>query len=857
MRPTSKSEVPIGTVLSDRYRISGEIGRGGMAAVYEATHIEIGKRVAVKILDPSLARNDTVIERFNREARAAASVDSPNICEVFDIGRLDDGRPYLVMELLEGESLYERMVREVQLKIVDAVRILSQVGRGLARAHAAGIVHRDLKPENIFLHRNAEGEEIVKIVDFGLAKFHAAVSGTDERLTREGAIFGTPLYMSPEQVSGQGHADHRSDLWALGCIVFECLTGRSLWPVDRGMAYIFAQIVTEPIPVPSSLRPDLPRAFDVWFNRALQRDPSERYQSAQQMVVDLASALGHDPSGLVSAPAIMPSFSADVSHVVVNDPRPLASTAGDFVAMAPTEPPPEALAPTEPPLALAPTVRPDSPTSRTPKSKFGGWMIGAVASAAVVGAGLGVATWFVVTSGPAPEPATSALAVAPSASVEAVASAPSAASPSGSAAPLPAWASSIRQAQRLMANGRTPAAVTLLERSVERSDHPALLTMLDQARIAAATTGPCSVIAFGRPRPYDAQQPARTAFAMPVSAGVLVGWTSAVEESSYAHIVHTDLELQATGTPTDAAPGARHVVGVSFARAEKLNAFLFVDSEGERRGPWLQLLGEQGALEGSAMRIATHPGARSNPSSAADPQGHLWIAYTDRTVGRTLDLFLRRFAQDKLSEPVRITSHGAPDGGDGRDAAAPRIAFAGNQVVLAYIRQTLRENEVVVHRAGALDDVLAGKPRSTPSEDGDATIVTETTLKVLSPSLACDGQTCFVGWRNQPSGSHVAAVDATSGEIVWRKTFASAGTDVTVAARPGGGALMVWFDRGRLRSAPLTRDGLGATSVLARVHGEQSAPTLVPDTSDHDWLTAWTCFEGGRPEVFVARLRCQ
>lgn len=257
------------------------------------------------------------------------------------------------------------------------------------------------------------------------------------------------------------------------------------------------------------------------------------------------------------------------------------------------------------------------------------------------------------------------------------------------------------------------------------------------------------------------------------------------------------------------------------------------------------------------MRIATHPGARSNPSTAPDPQGHLWIAYTDRSVGRTLDLFVRRFAQDKLSEPVRITSHGSLDAGDGRDAAAPRIAFAGNQVVVAYIRQTLRENEVVVHRVGSLDDLVAGKPRLTPGEDGAATVVSETKLKVLSPSLACNERTCFIGWRNQPSGSHVAAVDAASGEIAWRKTFASAGTDVAVAARPDGAVLMVWFDRGRLRSAPLTRDGMGATSVLARVHGEQSAPTLVAGTSDRDWLTAWTCFEGGRPELFVARLRCR
>ena len=865
MRPVTKSEVPIGTILSDRYWVSHEIGRGGMAVVYEAEHIEIGKRVAVKVLDPSLARNETVIERFNREARAAASVDSPNICEVFDVGRLDDGRPYMVMELLEGETLYERMVSEGQLKITETIRIISQVGRGLARAHAAGIVHRDLKPENIFLHLNAEGEQTAKIVDFGLAKFHAPVSGTHERLTREGAIFGTPLYMSPEQVSGQGYADHRSDLWALGCIVYECLTGRPIWPVDRGMAYVFAQIVTQPIPVPSSYRPDLPRAFDTWFNRALDRDPDRRYQSAQQMMVDMATALGHDPTGLVSAPALFPDFAADRSPVVVNSSRtgapvvvgpsrPLASTHEETDALASTQPPPAwTHGPTEPPPVPPVPPLPQVAETRPIWSKGAAAIIAGVAVVVMLGV-IGTVGWFAFGSrSPAQLPAQSAsvkLSVAiPSAS--SVTSSPAA---TVSVESLPPWAEAIRGSQRLIAKGRASAAVALLERAVERSDNPALLTMLDQARIAAATTGPCSVRAFGRPRPYDVGQPVRSASVLAMPKGALVAWTAG---NSDAHIVRLDEELQPASAVADIASEAGPVHGIRLVRAGVEPALLFVRTEGALRGPNLQLLSKAGVPDGHVIRIGNHQGGRSEPS-AVPIDKDLFIAYGNRASGRNLDIFLRRFSSKELSEPLRITHHGSPDDGDGRDAAAPRVARAGDRVMIAYVRQTLRENEVVLHNAGTIGELVAGHPRTTPGEkdESNALVVTQNTLKVHSPSLACDKDTCFVAWRNQPSGSHVVAVDPSSYEVLWRKTVASAGTDVAVATHPSGVSLMVWFDRGRVRSAPLHREGMGTTSVLARVHGEQAPPSLAYGKEAGTWFTAWTCFEGGQPEVFVARIHC-
>ncbi len=253
-----ENKIGPGTLLVGKYRVTRELGRGGMAAVYEAEHINIGKRVAVKVLAAELANSAIVIERFIREARAAASVKSPYIVEVYDSGRLEDGRPFIAMELLEGESLYDRMARVRLIDPATTVRIIGQVAKGLTKAHAIGIVHRDLKPENIHLCKGEDGEEIAKILDFGLAKFYSPVK-TDEktaRLTREGAVFGTPAYMSPEQVKGQGSVDHRADLWALGCMAYECLTGRPVWNTEQGVAMTFAAIATSPLPLPSRFRPD-------------------------------------------------------------------------------------------------------------------------------------------------------------------------------------------------------------------------------------------------------------------------------------------------------------------------------------------------------------------------------------------------------------------------------------------------------------------------------------------------------------------------------------------------------------------------------------------------------------------------
>src|SRR5688572_4700571 len=288
----NQSKVPDGTLLEGKFRVTREIGRGGMAAVYEAENVDIGKRVAVKILAAELITSRIVRERFLREARAAAAVRSPYICDVYDSGMYEE-RPFLVMELLEGESLYDMLTRARQLDFENTLRIATHAARGLGKAHESNIVHRDLKPENIFLTKDEDGKLLAKLVDFGLAKFYEP-TGADAatvRLTREGALFGTPAYMSPEQAKGKGEVDHRADLWALGCIVYECLTGQTVWSVDQGVAMILAQIAKGSLPDPRAYRPDVPESFVLWFQKALHPDLGQRFPSARSFLESLELAL--------------------------------------------------------------------------------------------------------------------------------------------------------------------------------------------------------------------------------------------------------------------------------------------------------------------------------------------------------------------------------------------------------------------------------------------------------------------------------------------------------------------------------------------------------------------------------------
>jgi eukaryotic-like serine/threonine-protein kinase len=279
-------------LVAGKYELVRLIGRGGMGSVWEGRHVTLGTRVACKFIDGEFAaKSPDARTRFKNEARAAASLRSKHVVDVHDYGVMKDGRPYIVMEYLSGESLADRLERLGRLPLATTARIVSQIGRALQKAHAAGIVHRDLKPDNVFLMWDEEDEQDqVKVVDFGIAKF------TDEGVnvshaTQTGSVVGTPFFMSPEQARGIDAIDLRSDLWALGVVAFQCLTGRLPF-YSEAVGDLLIKICTDEVPVPSHVSPDLPLSMDAWMARALERDRDLRFQSAREMTGALADAIG-------------------------------------------------------------------------------------------------------------------------------------------------------------------------------------------------------------------------------------------------------------------------------------------------------------------------------------------------------------------------------------------------------------------------------------------------------------------------------------------------------------------------------------------------------------------------------------
>ncbi len=298
-----------GRVLAGKYRLGERLGEGGMGAVYRAEHLVLQAPVAIKVIEREIVADEATKARFAREAQAAAALRSPHVVQILDYGTEGD-LPFMVMELLEGETLAQRIRRKRRLSANETSWILSHVARAVAKAHEQGIVHRDLKPDNVFLVKN-EDAEVAKVLDFGVAKIEATSLGGgsgDGTHTRTGSLLGTPYYMSPEQAQGNKAIDHRSDLWALAVIAFECLTGKRPFSSD-GLGDLVLQICIREIPIPSHVAP-VPLGFDGWFERATQREPEGRFQSAKELADSLREALGVELREVPAAPDVQVTVSS-------------------------------------------------------------------------------------------------------------------------------------------------------------------------------------------------------------------------------------------------------------------------------------------------------------------------------------------------------------------------------------------------------------------------------------------------------------------------------------------------------------------------------------------------------------------
>ncbi|WP_437972180.1 protein kinase [Sorangium sp. So ce260] len=278
----------IGTIIDGKYRIDKLLGEGAMGSVYAAEHTATGRRCAIKVISSlDLTRDPKVVQRFQREARAAGSIDTQHITQVLDAGVDRETRlPFLAMEFLAGEDLQHLLLRTGPLAPDAALRIAAHCCLGLIKAHEAGVVHRDIKPHNLFLARRDAGEIVVKLLDFGIAKVKMdqvnEIEGAD--LTKTGSLVGSPLYMSPEQAVGQREIDHRTDIWSLGAVLYQALSGRTPYHDIRALGQLILAICSTPVPPLQSFAPWVPPEIAAVVHRCLQQDPARRFQSAQEML---------------------------------------------------------------------------------------------------------------------------------------------------------------------------------------------------------------------------------------------------------------------------------------------------------------------------------------------------------------------------------------------------------------------------------------------------------------------------------------------------------------------------------------------------------------------------------------------
>jgi serine/threonine protein kinase len=319
-----------GDVLAQKYRVERVLGAGAMGVVVAATHLELGSRVALKFMLPMALSGAEAVDRFMKEARAAGQLSSQHVCRVTDVGRLENGAPYIVMEYLEGKDLHELLREQGPLPIAQACDFVIQVCDAMSEAHAAGIVHRDLKPQNLFVTRKRNGQNVVKVLDFGISKATTGAAGVFSQ-THTAAILGSPAYMSPEQLRSSKSVDGRADLWALGVILYQLMLGRYPFEGEDFLGLAF-NISSEPPLSPRTIRPEIPEPLEAVILRCLEKDRERRFASADDLAVALSPFAAVQGRAITESATALPRSSSAVLDATMAPPS--LSTAPGMVSSA-------------------------------------------------------------------------------------------------------------------------------------------------------------------------------------------------------------------------------------------------------------------------------------------------------------------------------------------------------------------------------------------------------------------------------------------------------------------------------------------------------------------------------------------
>lgn len=437
-----------GDVIAGKYRIERVLGRGGMGVVVAATHLRLDEKVAIKFLLPGALGNADALGRFDREARAAAKIRSEHVAKVLDVSNLENGAPFMVMEHLEGNDLAQVVRKKGPLAIVSAVTFMLQVCEVLAEAHAQGIVHRDLKPGNLFVTTRADGTPSIKVLDFGISKMMegGATSEPQAVLTSTNTVLGSPIYMSPEQMTTPKAVESRADIWSFGATLYMLLTGKPPFDGDS-IAQVCGMILVAKPPNLLELRPDAPPALGEIITRCLQRKIDDRWPNVGALAAALAPFAGE--SGRLSAERaqrVLETTGSLGKHVPA-----LAAASGGSIQATPASPD------KAPPKTMVGWANTGDAAIEAPRSRLQWPLIaGGVMAVLAVGVLIGLLTGK-QDSTVGGQGTSAAVAAATSASASASASASVSASASASVVPLASAASAVKAAKGALGKGTTPS----------------------------------------------------------------------------------------------------------------------------------------------------------------------------------------------------------------------------------------------------------------------------------------------------------------------------------------------------------------------------------------------------------------